>query len=376
MNNQSIFATSDVLSATDFLKSYLNLTVDIIHETVVFYDRLWVAEMFSQAFTDINRTNVTFIDGRNIDSPKVEIETRWLGRNNYLSILDLCCDTTFPNDESSIAYTLDHKQCDVTTLEAARHDLTDERLLATFRKVFACSLQNQTIRADAFYGALGLSPNGYEVIVRSGLNKEATLTIDDTDPWMEICGGLKELDVRFLPSAELFYSGNRVNGQLICVNSAFSLLPLRSNRPKDYELYLKLLEIGKLMSDQTVTLTVENRKVIDMTSSGSFASRYHELTSGIIGLNYIVEVGIGLSYAALPLERSWGATNNEAASGVHLGLGADPTDTTRFETDMHLDFVCPEVEIIVNNQDFFRSGQFVSDIRDREIPSQKSEILL
>jgi hypothetical protein len=359
MKYKTMFEKNDVLSAASFLRSYLNFTNVNFHETVIFYDRFWVAEMFKQAFVDVKDTFVTFIDSNEIISPKAEIEKRWSDRSSYLSIFDLCCDITFPHNESSIVYTSDQKQCDVTTLEAARHGLTDERLLATFRKVFACSLQNQTARADSFYSSLALSPNGYTVIVKSGLEKEATLTIDDTEPWMEICGGLKELDVRFIPAAELFYSGNSVNGKFICVNSAFSLLPLRSNRPKDSELYEELLEIGKLMSEQTVTITVENRKVIDMTSSGNFASRYKKLTSGVVGLDYVVEVGIGLSYAALPLERNWGATTNEAASGVHLGLGADPTDTTRFETDMHLDFVCPDVEVTVNGKDFFKSGQFL-----------------
>lgn len=357
-----MFTAQDVSAASWFLDSYLNFSTGREHTTIVFYDRAWVGELFKEALVRVKQTKAVLINAGSISTPKATIDARGQGVDEYISILDLCCDTTYPATESSIAFTVKRRKCDVTTLEAARQGLTDDRLLSTLRKVFSCSLDCQARRADAFFSFLARHGDGYSIVVRSGEKRDAYLTIEDTEPWMEICGRLKETDVRFLPAAELFYSGKKVNGQFKCCRSAFSLLPLRSNKATETSLYNDLLELGKSLASETVTITIENNTVVSLQSTGSFADFYKSKTVDIVGLNYVVEVGIGLSYAALPLERNWGDTTNEAAAGVHVGLGADPTDTARFETTMHLDFVCPEVDVLVNGCYFFRDGKFTSVI--------------
>ena len=184
------------------------------------------------------------------------------------------------------------------------------------------------------------------------------LTLRGPFPWMELCGPLAEGDIRFAPGSELFYNGSRVDGTLYCAGG-INLLPLRSVRLEE-ETCRALLELGRHIPEDPLDLDFVAGRLAGIRSRGPLAQHFMAIFRSHEAFSWAVEVGIGMAAAAGPLIRDWAAPSNEAVPGVHVGLGADPGNPWRFSTNVHLDFVAPDVQIAVNGQSYFERGTFVT----------------
>jgi hypothetical protein len=160
-------------------------------------------------------------------------------------------------------------------------------------------------------------------------------------------------------TSELFHFGVQVCGDLQC-EAALNVLPLRGAHiePKAYGL---VLELSRLLSaGQSLRLGIERARVVSVRSEGRAARLFEELLALDEAYGAVVEVGIGLRDCARPLESAWPSPANEAVPGVHLGLGADPADPTRFRSGLHFDLMCPDARIEVQGQMFYDGQNFLT----------------
>jgi hypothetical protein len=188
--------------------------------------------------------------------------------------------------------------------------------------------------------------------------EQRRLIVSGKRPWMELCGPSVVGDVRFAPGCELFWNGDEVTGDFQCTG-ALNLLPLGNEF--DEVSYRRLLDLGRSLSREPLDLHIENGQLTGIDSAGKLADDFKEIFDTDVAYSHVVEVGIGLSPTALPLITSWASPTNEAVAGVHVGFGADPANIDHFDTRIHLDFVVPEVRVIVNDHLFYADGGFQLD---------------
>jgi hypothetical protein len=251
-----------------------------------------------------------------------------------------------------------HAGADYTSYEFPRRDLTSWQVETVLAGHFAGDPAAQRQNADHFFSLLSARPDGsdYTVEVLSGpAGERRRLTVTGKQPWMELCGPSVAGDVRFAPGCELFWNGVEVSGDFHCTG-ALNLLPLGNEF--DDAPYRRLLQLGALLPGEGVDLRLKEGRLTGIESPGPLAAAFAEVFASDEAYSHVVEVGIGLSPAALPLITSWASPTNEAVSGVHVGFGADPAHIDRFATRIHLDFVAPDVTILVNDEVFYDSGQF------------------
>jgi len=340
---------------TRFYSNYLNFPHDgREHISVLFYDRP-LPRWFGEGLEAIQGTRWIYVDANKIASQREVLEALWAPGKRYLSVHDYVVDTFFPGFQTAVRFTEVGHDVDYTSFEFPRFDVTQDQMEELLWRYVRGDCRDQLQRADVFYQILGNDP-GYEVVVRSGPNRTQTLVVRGPEPWMELVGPLCEGNVRFAPGAELFYHGRQVSGTLHC-NAGINLLPLRSPDP-EVELCRALLDAAQVLRDDPIDLEIRGGRVVAIRSVGPAARRFKDLFATDEAFSHVVEVGLGLSVTAGPLEYTWAATSNEAVAGIHLGIGADPADTARFNTQVHLDFVCPDASIEVNGKLYYDGRLF------------------
>ncbi len=340
-----------------FYERYLFLdTGSREHVLVVFYDAP-LPEAFWEGLKAVRGTRVLPVDASRLDSQARFLASLYAPEKRYLSVHDYCQHTFFPPVATAVKY-LEHKaSADYTSFEFPRFDVTPEQAETLILRYVSDDPAEHMRRSDAFFARLGEDP-GYRIEVRSGPARDRVLEVRGPAPWMEIAGPLKEGDVRFAPGAELFHSGTAVNGVLHC-NAGINLLPLRGTRV-DEKLCRELLALGERLPGEPLDVVVHQGRVVDVLPSrgSTLAAGFQAVFSTDVAFSHVIEVGVGLSDGAGPIINGWGATSNEAIPGVHLGIGADPGAVSRFKTQVHMDFVVPDVDIDINGRRYLTAGRF------------------
>lgn len=341
----------------DFYQRYLFLdTGGREHLLVLFYDEPLPAALL-EGLRAVPGTRLLAVDSSKLDSQVRFLETIEDPERKYLSIHDFCQTTYYPKAQAAVTFCEKPRGVDYTSFEFPRFGATPEQLETLIYRFVAGDPAEQLRRADAFYGRLG-EDRGYCIRVRSGPRRDRLLEVRGPSPWLEICGPLQEGDLRFAPGAELFYSGTAVNGVLHC-NAGINLLPLRGGN-SDPATCERLLSLSSQLPEEPVDVVIREGRITELRSERDVvAAQLREIFASDEAYSHVIEVGIGLSDAAAPLINGWGATSNEAVPGVHIGIGADPGNTLRFKTSIHLDFVVPDLDIEVNAHPYFQSGRFL-----------------
>jgi hypothetical protein len=275
----------------------------------------------------------------------------------YLSVHEYCGHTVFPNQVSAVEFARTAGGMDYTSFEFPRFDLTDGQVSLLIARFIAGDPARERAQAETFFHLLGNDP-GYHVEVRSGPARDRLLTVRGPFPWMELCGPLVEGDIRFAPGSELFYNGVQVDGTLYC-DGGINLLPLRSDRLEEGTCRA-LLDLGRCIADDPLDLDFAAGRLTGIRSRGPLAGEFQSVFRRNEAFSWAVEVGIGMAASAGPLIHEWAAPTNEAVPGVHVGLGADPGNPLRFTTTVHMDFVAPDVQILVNGACYYDRGTFAT----------------
>jgi len=339
------------------------------HISVLFYDRPLPA-WFLEGIDAVAGTRWQMVDARTVESQRRVLAELWAPEQRYVSVHDYVVDTFFPATDNAVRFAEAGRGVDYTSFEFPRFDVSPEqmeRLLAIYvRGNPAAHLRY----ADSFFELLDDDP-GYSIRVRSGERGEDVLEVRGPEPWMELAGPLCEGNIRFAPGAELFYHGRSVSGTLCC-RGGINLLPLRSNHV-DVELCRRLLEMARQIPEDPIHIDVEDGRIVALRSSSTAAADFTATLSCDEAFGHVVEVGIGLSPTARPLIFDWAASSNEAVPGIHLGIGADPANTRRFKTLVHLDFVCPDVTIEVNGACFYDGSGFPCESTSSDASASSSQ---
>jgi hypothetical protein len=289
--------------------------------------------------------------------PSKHLEEIWSTQAGYFSFHDFCDVLGRPASRLVKSWAKSGK-ADYTSYEFPRLELEPWQAETVLAGHFAGDPRHQRKIADRFFSLLA-GHGSYEVEVLTGpAGDQRRLVVSGKRPWMELCGPNIVGDVRFAPGCELFWNGVDVTGDFHCAG-ALNLLPLGNEF--DETPYRRLLDFGRAIGNEPLDLHVETGRLTGIDSDGQLAGGFKEVFATDVAYSHVVEVGIGLSSAALPLITSWASPTNEAVSGVHVGFGADPANIDRFGTRIHMDFVTPEVSVNVNDQPFYQHGEFLLD---------------
>ena len=325
------------------------------HHTVVFHD-IDLPPSFLSGLQALNGTQVHVVDAKKeADQTRLLNDIRAEGES-YLSIHDFLSSTIYDQDKNARDYIKKHSNGDYTCFEFPRTELDHGKSLELIaRYVLSDPIEEQNF-ADAFFNLLLTQPD-YTVEILSGPDREHRLTVIGTAPWMELCGPLLEGDLRFAPGSELFYNSTSVEGSFYCAG-ALNLLPIRG-MDLDEAYCQQLLDWGRRLPHEPIVMKLEKGTLLDINGTGKLCKDLAPLMF-MPDYNTLVEVGIGLMRSALPFIYDWASPSNEGAPGVHLGFGADPGNILSATTSIHMDFVNPDTEIIVNGEQFFANGRFAA----------------
>lgn len=342
----------------DFYRRYLHSDPrNREHISILFYDRA-LPSWFLAGLSDVAQTRWLTVDARSIESQQDVLRRWWDPRRRYISVHDYVVDTFFGAEQAAVRFAEVSQGIDYTSFEFPRFDVSDAQIEFLLTRFVQGDPLAQLRRADAFYSALDNDP-GYQIVVQTGPQSH-TLTITGPHPWMELTGPLCEGNMRFAPGSELFYHHHDAAGELWC-GAGVNLLPLRAAEP-DRETCQRILTLGAALPSDPLVLTLDAGRVVSVVSErGQSAEMFQQLIDAQGAFSHVVEIGVGLSMAARPLVKEWAATSNEAIPGVHIGVGADPSNTARFSTNVHMDFVCPDATITINGTPFYGNGRFSCD---------------
>lgn len=342
-------------STQRFFERYLNREVGgREHVSVLFVDRdlpLW----FTKGLHDCEGTRWEIVNAREIVSQREVVAALWDPERRYVSVHDYAAECFFPAAHSAVRFAEVSRGIDYTSFEFPRFGLTDDQVEELLLRYVRGDPLLHEQHADAFYSFLD-DDASYRVEIRSGPSREYTLVVRGPEPWTDLAGPLVEGNIRFAPGAELFYHGKAVSGTLWC-DAGINLLPLRHPQT-DIALCSRLLALSQEIPADPLLIELSEGRVVRLSSRGPLADRFNDVLACDEAFSHVVEVGLGLSEACSPLVREWAATSNEAVPGVHVGIGADPANTSRFKTRVHLDFVCPDVEIVLRGRTWFNRGRF------------------
>jgi hypothetical protein len=344
------------VAATRFFERYLNLLVgEREHISILFIDND-LPTWFMEGIHSCKGTRWVVVDAGSICSQRDVLLSLWNPEARYVSVHDYVTKTFFPLHATAVRFAEVANSIDYTSFEFPRFDLSAQQIAVLLARYVVGDPCIQERLADAFYRLLADDPS-YKIEILSGPSFEHSLIVRGPLPWMDLAGPLVEGNVRFAPGAELFYHGTAVSGTLWC-SGGINLLPLR-HPETDVDLCRRLIALGRELDADPVLLAIRDGRVSDLSSVGSLGEQLKESFAVDEGFSHIVEVGIGLGENCAPLISDWAATSNEAVPGIHVGIGADPANTRRFRTRVHMDFVCPDVKIIVNGHAWFDSGKFI-----------------
>lgn len=346
----------DMTSKTEiFFEKYLNKNIGNLERSIVlFYDDNlpdWFIEGLKR-----NTKKLIQINCKRVTSQKEIIDELWQVKTNYITVLDFVAYSFFPSDKSAVKFCEIAKRIDYTSFEFPRYDINNEKIEHLLTTWIEGDPDEQLEICDTFYGLLS-KRIPYKIEFYTGKDQKYKMTVTGGDPWMELAGPLCEGNMRFAPGSEVFYHGQEVNGVLEC-REGINLLPLR-NKSVDKPMCEALLSFARLLKNDPVQLIIEKGQIIDVVSEGSSSKTYKKLIEKESSFKEIVEVGIGFNYNSLPIINTWLDSSNEAAPGFHLGVGADPSNTSRFNTCIHMDFMCPDSRIIINDELFFDGEKYL-----------------
>lgn len=347
-----------VEKTTRFFHGYLNLDVGSREHVSLLFTDVNLPDWFLVGLGGVKGTTWKVVDTRTIESQRTLLEGLWDPRARYISVHDYTAHRFFGVDQSAVKFAEVSNSIDYTSFEFPRFGLTSEQIAILLCRYVSGDPFQHIGHVDAFFELLNDDPD-YNIVFQTGPKHSYELTVAGPGPWMELAGPLCEGNMRFAPGAEIFYHDGDVSGELHC-SEGINLLPLRSNDPEK-DLCQQFLRLGRLIQEDPIVLSIEASKVVGYRSAcGRSEQLFRQITETNAAFYQLVEVGIGMSYAASPLIHDWGATSNEAVPGVHVGIGADPANTKRFKTNVHVDFVCPTSRILVNDKLFYDGKAFVS----------------
>lgn len=329
------------------------------HHLFAFYDSDLMPSAFWRGLSSYPHATFHAVDCRGLESQSAVLDRFYDPERNYLTIFDFCLETLYSEKKAAIRYAHREKGLDFMSFEFPRYGYTPIQIEAVLARVVACSPNLQLERANSFYEKLAENV-GYTIDVLSGPDHTSHLQVKGPKSWMEIAGPLQEGDIRFAPGAELFYSGRDVSGRFHTHKGGLNLLPLRTSTVTQDTLndVGEFTRLGARLREEPLELFIENGKVTGLESRTSIAKDFKKLMDKSQAFYNVVEVGLGLSHAAAPIIYDWASTTNEAVAGIHIGLGADPGQPDRFDTNIHLDFVINHADIRVNGEEYFRNGTF------------------
>lgn len=345
---------------TRFFDRYLNPDVGSREHVSLLFTDVSLPAWFVDGLAGVQRTTWKIVDIRSLESQRAVLERLWDPERRYVSVHDYTAHRFFGVDESAVKFAEVSRGIDYTSFEFPRFGLTGEQIDILLQRYVNGDPRKHLGHVDAFFELLNDDP-GYSITFQTGPRLDHLFTVTGPGPWMELAGPLCEGNMRFAPGAEIFYHGGDVSGELCC-SEGINLLPLRSNDP-ERALCEQFLQLGYLIQEDPLVLRIEASQVVDYRSARGESARLFERISGTDAAFFqLVEVGIGLSHTAAPLIHDWAATSNEAVPGVHVGIGADPADTKRFKTNVHMDFVCPGSRILVNGGLFYDGKAFTAPV--------------
>jgi hypothetical protein len=338
----------------DFFREYLCIRKDAgVHHTVLFHDGL-VPRVWTDGLRGIPETELRCVDVRAIDAPAQYLVDNFDVDRAYVSVHEFLVDRLLRADQSAASVVRRTTRMDYTSYEFPRFGCTSAQRDCILARHTAGRPARQRAVADRFF-ALLQSRVPYTIEVRSG--SDSVLRVCDVHPWLELCGPLAPGDVRFIPGCEVFYSGKSVNGRLHA-RSGLNLLAFRragAYPPNEIAVYDKLLAADRALRRAPVDFVFEEGVVVAVEGPSRPAELLREIME-TTAYRTVNEVGIGVNECAGPMIGDFAATSNEAIPGIHVGLGADPGQPSRFTTSIHFDVVEPEVEIRVNGHLFFSAG--------------------
>ena len=324
------------------------------HVTLIFFD-INLPHYLIEGVKQIKGTEVHFIDLKSIESQKQEILKFYNPQKNYVSIFDYSYETFFPIEETALSLISNGKGMDYTSFEFPRYNINEFQIDFLVKKQILSDPEKELQYADLFFNLLGNNSN-YQIQLFSGNNSEYCLNVPGPNPWMEVCGPLCEGNVRFSPGCELFRDGHNVNGEFLC-SEGINLLPFRSNNLA-IQTCDQFLRLGRNLVYDPILIELQNSQITSINSKKDSA----KILKDIIRLNYefswCVEIGLGLCPSAAPIENNWGATSNESIPGFHIGFGADPGDTSRFATPIHVDFMITKGTVLIDEKPFYKNFNF------------------
>ncbi|MCB2261968.1 MAG: hypothetical protein LGR52_03380 [Candidatus Thiosymbion ectosymbiont of Robbea hypermnestra] len=355
-----------VAKTTKFFDSYLNPDVGPREHISLLFTDLNLPDWFMDGLEKVKGTKWKLVDTRTIESQRAVLEEFWNPKTRYISVHDYTAHGFFGAGQSAVKFAEVNDGIDYTSFEFPRFGLTAEQIEVLLRRYVSGDPHEHMGHVDAFFALLNNNPR-YSIAFQTGPNHDHALAVTGPGPWMELAGPLCEGNMRFAPGAEIFYHGRDVSGELYC-SEGINLLPLRSNDPQK-DLCEQFLRLGHLIREDPLILSIEASSLVDYSSArGKSAQLFKQLSDTDAAFFHLVEVGIGMSHAASPLIHDWAATSNEAVPGVHIGIGADPANTGRFKTNVHVDFVCPTARILVNGKPFYDGKTFVGPASTAEAP--------
>ncbi|WP_461481387.1 M29 family metallopeptidase [Porticoccus sp.] len=346
---------------TAFFTKYLNLDIGAREHISVLFTDIALPKWFRDGLGGVTDTTWKIIDARKLDSQRALLETLWDPQRRYISVHDYTVSTFFGNEQSAVKFAEISTGIDYTSFEFPRYDVEESQVETLLKRYVSGDPNTQLGDVDCFFHFLDDDP-AYVIDFHTGPGYEHVLTVRGPEPWMELAGPLCEGNMRFAPGAEIFYHGNAVNGELYCAEG-INLLPLRSGQ-LEKALCQHALQLGRLVMSDPLVLAISLSRITAIDSvKGHSAKLFRQICDEDEAFLHLVEVGIGMNPSAGPLIHNWAATSNEAVPGVHIGVGADPANTSRFQTNVHLDFVCPSTLIQVNKQQFYDGQCFTKPIR-------------
>lgn len=326
------------------------------HVTLLFTD-VELPHAFLDGLAQVPGTKLEVFDSRQVPNQADVVQEYYDPSSRYVSVHDYSAHRFYPASQAAGRVAGTGQGIDVTTFEFPRFDLSPAQIELLLARMVSGSPQTERLRADGFFRRLADRPD-YRIQVRSGDRLDREMTVSGPRGWVELCGPLMEGDIRFAPGSELFYNGTDINGTLHCAGG-LNLLPFRSES-LDEVLCRRILGLGARIGQDPLDLDIEAGRLVGIRSGGPLAAMFQETFKVHEAFTWVVEIGIGMSDGAAPLIHDWSAPTNESVPGVHLGLGADPGDPGRFDTAVHMDFVCPQVLVRVNEDLFFDRGSFLA----------------
>lgn len=351
---------------TRFFDRYLNLDVGPREHVSLLFTDVSLPVWFVDGLAGVQGTTWKIVDTRPLKSQRAVLERIWDPEKRYVSVHDYTARQFFGPVQSAVKFAEVSKGIDYTSFEFPRFGLTGEQVETLLQRYVSGNPREHLRHVDAFFDLLNDDPD-YSIAFKTGPRLDHTFTVTGPGPWMELAGPLCEGNMRFAPGAEIFYHGGDVSGDLCC-SEGINLLPLRSNDP-ERDLCEQVLQLGRLIQEDPLVLRIAASRVVGYGSArGESARLFERISDTDEAFFQLVEVGIGLSHSAAPLIHEWAATSNEAVPGVHVGIGADPADTKRFNTNVHMDFVCPRSRILVNGGLLYNGKVFTGPVSAAAAP--------